>query len=125
MHYVGIDIVEIARIGQAVEQWQGRFLKRIYTEKELEICRNDIPSLAAHFAAKEAVMKALGTGIRGVGWKEIEVLSNPSGKPIVYLHGKAQSKAQELGINGLDISLSHSKEYAIAAVIGEKDERKD
>ena len=124
MHYVGIDIVEIARIGQAVEHWQGRFLKRIYTEKELEICRNDIPSLAAHFAAKEAVMKALGVGIRGIGWKEIEILSNSSGKPIVYLSGRAKSKARELGISGLDISLSHSKEYAIASVIGEKDERK-
>ncbi len=119
MHHIGIDIVEIARIEQAVNHWGSRFLKRVYTEKELEICQNQIASLAAHFAAKEAVMKVLGTGTKGVSWQEIEILPAPSGKPIVTLHGRAYNQAKEMRLDGLDISLSHSRDYAIASAIGE------
>jgi len=118
MHNIGLDIIEIARIEATMERWGGRFLRRIYTEEELLISRNRAPALAVRFAAKEAVMKALGTGTKGVGWREIEVLSNDDGKPLVYLHGRAQKKAEELGLEELAISLSHSREYAIASVIG-------
>ena len=118
MHYIGMDIIEVARIEKAVNRWGSRFLRRIYTKTELEICRNRIPALAVRFAAKEAVMKALGTGARGISWREIETLADTSGKPIVQLHGQAQDKAKELNLNELSISLSHSKEYAIASVIG-------
>jgi holo-[acyl-carrier protein] synthase len=78
-----------------------------------------VPELAVRFAAKEAVMKALGTGIKGVGWREIEILNNDDGKPFVILHGQAERKAQELGLSDLSVSLSHSRDLAIAAVIGE------
>ena len=118
MFTIGIDIVEIARIEEAVTHWSGRFLQRVYTEKELNICHSWIPSLAALFSGKEAVMKALGTGTVGISWHEIEILPDERGKPLVYLHGKAQLRAQELNISQLAISLSHSKEYATAAVVG-------
>ncbi len=119
MQCTGIDIVEIGRIKEAIERWGERFLHRIYTESELTICRDKPHRLAARFAGKEAVMKALGTGVRGVGWTEIEILSEPSGKPVVRLSGNARQKAQSMALSELAISLSDSQEYAIASVIGE------
>jgi holo-[acyl-carrier protein] synthase len=116
---VGIDMIEIARIEQAILSWQSSFLKRIYTKAELESCRNRVSSLAARFAAKEAVMKALGTGAGGVNWRDIEILSNNDGVPLIQLHGRACEKAKEVGIVKLSVSLSHSKEYAVAFVIGD------
>ena len=118
-HCTGIDIIEIGRIKQAIERWRERFLNRIFTEPELKLCRGKAQALAARFAGKEAVMKALGTGVRGIGWREIEILAESSGKPLVRLSGKAQAKASELGLSGFAISLSDSKEYAVAFVIGE------
>ncbi len=119
MHCIGIDIIEIARIQSAIDHWGERFLHRIYTEPELRLCRKKPSRLAGRFAGKEAVMKALGTGIKGVSWREIEILAEPSGKPLVNLYGKAQDKADELGLDKLAISLSDSKEYAIAFVVSE------
>lgn len=116
MHYIGIDIIEIGRIQRAMDRWGKRFLHRIYTEPELRLCRQKPPALAVRFAGKEAVMKALGTGIRGISWREIEILAEPSGKPLVHLYGKAQVKAKGLGLDTLAISLSHSREYAVAFV---------
>lgn len=118
MYYVGVDIIEIGRIETAMARWGERFLTRVYTEAERDHCQNRAPALAVRFAGKEAVMKALGTGIKGVGWQEIEVLANSDGKPLVYLHGGAQKKAERLGLGEIAISLSHSREYAIASVIG-------
>ena len=122
MHYIGIDIIEIGRIEKAVERWRDSFLHRIYTEPELKLCRNKPPSLAVRFAGKEAVMKALGTGIRGISWREIEILAEPSGKPLVRLCGKAKDKADSLGLGELAVSLSHSREYAVALVVSEGNE---
>ena len=119
MQHIGIDIIEIARIQRAIDRWGEHFLHRIYTEPELGICRKKPWRLAARFAGKEAVMKTLGTGTKGISWKEIETLAEPSGKPLVQLYGKAQDKANDLGLGKLAISLSDSKEYAIAFVIGE------
>jgi len=119
MHHTGVDIIEIARIRRIVERWGKRFLHRIYTESELKICREKPERLASRFAGKEAVMKALGTGVRGISWREIEIIAEPSGKPVVNLYGKAQVKADSLGLENLDISLSDSKEHSIAFVIGE------
>jgi holo-[acyl-carrier protein] synthase len=113
-HYIGVDIIEIERIKEAVNQWGERFLKRIYTEAELAAYRHKPSSLAARFACKEAVMKLLGTGRNGVYWCEVETLSHPSGKPLVNLYGKAQNKAYDLGIEEIAVSLAHSKEHAIA-----------
>ena len=115
-HYIGVDIVEIGRIKEAVEHWGERFLKRVYTEAELAAYRNKPSSLAVRFACKEAVMKLLGTGRNDVRWREIETLSHSSGKPLVNLYGRARSKADELGIREIAVSLSHSKEYAVAYV---------
>ena len=119
MHCIGVDIIEIARIQEAMERWGERFLHRVYTEPELELCRKKPGRLAARFAGKEAVMKALGTGAKGISWREIEIAAEPSGKPLVRLYGKAQDKAEVLGLDRLAISLSDSKEYAIAFVVGE------
>ncbi len=115
-HYIGVDIIEIGRIKEATEQWGERFLRRVYTEPELVKYRGKPSSLAARFACKEAVMKLLGTGRSGVHWQEIEILSHASGQPRVNLYGRAQVKADEMGIKEIAVSLSHSKEYAIAYV---------
>jgi holo-[acyl-carrier protein] synthase len=119
MQYVGVDIIEISRIAEAVDQWGERFLRRVYTEAELALCRRQTPSLAARFAAKEAVVKALGQTDRGIGWRDIEVLAEPGGRPEVELHGRAAEVAAELGVTGLAISLSHSRDNAVAFVVGE------
>ena len=119
MQHIGVDIIEIARIEEAVTNWGERFLNRIYTDAELKLCRRNPSALAARFASKEAVMKLLGTGVRGVSWKDIETLSHPSGKPLVNLYGRARVVAEKLGIKEIAVSLSHSREYAIAMVFGE------
>jgi holo-[acyl-carrier protein] synthase len=118
MHCVGVDIIEIGRIEAAIAIHGERFLNRIFTREELKLCRKKYGPLACRFAGKEAVMKALGTGVRGISWKEIEILSEKSGKPVVKLYGKAVKKAESLGLSVLDISLSDSKEYAVAFVVG-------
>ncbi len=119
MQHIGVDIVEIVRIEKAVARWGERFLHRIYTDAELKLYGKKSASLAARFASKEAVMKLLGTGWIGIGWKEIETLSHPSGKPLLNLYGRAQTEAKRLGLKEIAISLSHSREYAIAFVVGE------
>ena len=118
MHYIGIDIIEIARIKAAIDRWGKHFLQRVYTEPELRQYGKKPSSLAARFAAKEAVIKALGTAASGISWKDIEILSEPGGKPLVRLHGKARGKADALGLGEMAISLSDSREHAIAFVIG-------
>jgi holo-[acyl-carrier protein] synthase len=114
---IGVDIIKIDRIKRAISRSQESFLKRIYTPAELVYAHN-VSSLAARFAAKEAVMKALGTGTRGVGWKEIEILTNADGAPLVRLYGQALQRSTELGLAGFQVSLSHSRKYAIAFVMG-------
>ncbi len=114
---VGVDIIELERVAAVLEQHGQRFLDRVYTPMEVAICRGRPSELAARFAAKEAVMKALGTGARGVGWREIEVLLNRQGKPLVYLHGRARDRARKIGLDGLDVSMSHSREHAVAFVV--------
>ena len=114
----GVDIIEIERIGRALERWGQRFLHRIYTAGEISYCRGRPQNLAARFAAKEATMKALGTGIRGVGWKDIEVVRHQGGAPSIYLRGRALLRAEKLGVKELALSLSHSRDYAVAFVVG-------
>lgn len=117
MHSVGVDAVEIGRVKALYERFGERFLSRVYTRGEVDHCRGRVPELAARFAAKEAISKALGTGIRGIVWREMEVLPDRRGKPHVYLHGRAASRAQELGLTAFAISLTHSQELAIAVVV--------
>ena len=115
-HYTGIDIIEITRIKKAIARWGEAFLYRVYTDSELKLYRRSPSSLATRFAGKEAIIKALG---KGFCWREIEILADPNGKPLAYLYGKAQNQADSLGLSKLAISLSHSKEYAVAFVVGE------
>ena len=117
-HYLGTDIIEIARIRDVMERWGERFLQRVYTENELCVYGRRAHSLAASFAGKEAVMKLLGTGNRGVAWREIEILFHSSGKPYVRLNGRAKVEAKKLGIKEIDVSMSHSRENATATAIG-------
>ena len=113
----GVDIIEIERIQRAISRWGGRFLNRVYTPAELFLCRGRVPELAVRFAGKEAISKALGTGLVGIKWLEMEILSDPRGKPLVRLHGQAQARAAEIELADFAISLSHSRLYAVASVV--------
>jgi holo-[acyl-carrier protein] synthase len=113
----GVDLVEIERLQQVIDRYGERFLKRIFTASELEEVGHNTASLAGRFAAKEAVSKALGTGIGPVNWREIEVLRGPQRQPRLLLHGSAQRLAEDLNLSDWSISLSHSISYAIAMVV--------
>lgn len=115
---VGVDLIEIHRIQRSLDDFGERFLRRVYTERERDRYRKRISELAARFAAKEAISKALGTGIIGIKWREMEVVSNRRGKPIVVLHGSAAERAAQLGITDFDISMTHSRTDAMAFVVG-------
>jgi len=117
----GIDIAEVPRIADAMARYGDRFLRRIFTEGEIQFCdskANRVERYAARFAAKEAAMKALGTGwSHGVRWRDIEVRRQPGGRPTIAFHGKAAEFAARLGAAHVALSLSHTKEQAIAQVI--------
>jgi holo-[acyl-carrier protein] synthase len=117
----GIDIAEVSRIRQSIERFGDRFLRRIYTENEIRYCdskANRVERYAARFAAKEAAMKALGTGWNhGVRWRDCEVTRLPGGRPTIAFHGKAGEFAMKLGVRNSSLSLSHTTEQAIAQVI--------
>lgn len=122
MLHVGIDFIEVGRIQTIIAQYGNRFLTRVFTESELAYCRGQSHQLAARFAAKEAVSKTLGVGIQhrdGVSWREIQVIADERGKPAVQLSGKAAQRAAEIGIHQFAISLSHTREHAIAMVVAE------
>ena len=114
---IGVDIIEIERVARAVERWGQRFLDHIYTPSELAFCCGRVAELAVRFAAKEAISKALGTGLSGIAWCEMEVLPDARGKPLVRLYGRAADRAHALGLSAFAISLSHSRDYAVAMVV--------
>lgn len=131
MFVIGVDMIDVRRIENAVARWGDRFLCRVFTPAELDYCRarpnrQRVQSLAARWAAKEALSKALGTGwapqaahaAGWVDWTEIEVVRQDSGEPGLRLHGKAFARAEALGIRGWRLSMSHTAEQAIAMVIG-------
>ena len=117
----GIDLTEVARIQKAVERYGARFLDRVFTAGEQAYClprRTGAESLAARFAAKEAAAKALGTGIsHGVTWSEIEVVREPGGKPCLRFHGRAAEIATRMGVARAALSLTHTRDLAIASVV--------
>ena len=117
----GIDITEVPRIREAIEHHGERFLKRIFTDGEIQYCEskaNRIERYAARFAAKEAGMKAIGTGWNhGVRWRDIEVARQPGGRPTLLLHGKAAEFAAKLGATNIALSLTHTEAEAMAQVI--------
>ena len=120
---MGTDLCEIARVERSIERFGDRFLERIYTPAEIAYCmqkRAFAESFAARFAAKEAGSKALGTGIsRGVSWKEFEVRRAPSGKPSLVLSGRAAELANALGVQNIALSLTHTRNMAMAVVLME------
>ena len=121
---LGTDMIEIARIEHSIARFGDPFLHRIYTPAEIDYCRhkkkNAAESFAARFAAKEAAAKALGTGIsRGVTWREFEVRRLPGERPTIHLTGRAAAIAAHLGARRLALSLSHTRELAIAIVVAE------
>ena len=117
----GIDITEVPRIAESIERFGERFLHRIFTEEEIRYCEskaNRIERYAARFAAKEAAMKALGTGWNfGIRWRDIEVFRSPGSRPSIRFHGKAAEVAKRLQMKNVALSLSHTPEHAIASVI--------
>lgn len=113
----GVDIMEIERLRETAERNGEHFMARIFTPAEQAECGENYPSLAARFAAKEAVSKALGTGIGDVGWQDIEILRSESGAPVLKLHGYAERLAVQMGLRNWSISLSHTREHAVAMVV--------
>ncbi len=110
-------MIEIDRVRRVLSKHPERFIRRVFTPAEAAYCRGRIPELAARFAAKEAVMKALGTGARSVAWRDIEVLPDFRGKPLVYLYGGAKRRAETIGLGAIDVSLTHLESFAMAAVV--------
>ena len=113
----GVDVVEVDRIDKAILRHGQRFFDRFYTRQELIDSGGQTPSLAARFAAKEAVAKALGTGIGEVAWKDIEVVTGPRREPTLRLHGQARELADALGLTDWAISLSHTDQHAVAVAV--------
>jgi holo-[acyl-carrier protein] synthase len=118
---VGTDLVDLDRLRRAVDRSAGRILDRLLTETERAYCqrsRDPLPSIAARFAAKEAIMKCLGTGWgHGVGWRDIEVINSERGEPSARLSGGAAARAHELGIATIHLSLSHTHQHALAMAV--------
>lgn len=113
----GIDLVEIDRLANGIERFGDRFLNRFFTAGEREDCGDEPHRLAARFAAKEAVAKALGTGIGDVRWRDIEIRCGERGRPTLFLHGVAAEHALTLGLSEWDISLTHTGEQAGAVAV--------
>jgi holo-[acyl-carrier protein] synthase len=117
----GVDIIEIPRIAAAIERWGQPLLDRVWTPGEQRLCRGRTPELAARFAAKEAISKTLGTGIRGIRWREMEIIPDRRGKPLVFLHGAAQERAVAIQLTRWAVSLTHGRDVAIAFVVASGD----
>jgi holo-[acyl-carrier protein] synthase len=118
----GVDLIKIARVEWVLARYGDRFLERVFTPDEVAYTGGRPAELAARFAAKEAVSKALGVGMRmiargGIGWQEAEVVGDDRGKPLLRLHGRAAERAEELGLSEWSVSLSHTDEHAIAFVV--------
>jgi len=115
---LGIDIVRVARIRAALERFGERFVTRVCTPREAAYVRGRPETLAGRWAAKEAVSKVLGLGVRGIGWRDIEIERLPTGQPAVTLHGRAADRALQLGMGRIALSISHEDEFAVAIASG-------
>ena len=115
---LGIDIIQVSRIKATLAKFGRRFSRRVLTEAEDRYVRDRPENLAGRWAAKEAVSKVLGLGVRGVGWTEIEIQRLPTGQPAVRLHGRARQRAEQLGMDRIAVSISHEAEYAVAIAFG-------
>lgn len=115
---LGIDIIKVDRIRAALERFGDRFPRRILTDEENSYVRARPENLAGRWAAKEAISKVLGLGVRGVGWREIEIVRLPTGQPSVRLHHRARLRADQLGMARIAVSISHEHDYAVAIALG-------
>jgi holo-[acyl-carrier protein] synthase len=116
-HEIGIDLVDIDRIISVLERFPNRFRERVLTEAEARYCGNKVDRIAGRWAAKEAISKVLGLGVRGVGWREIEILPNWAGAPQVRLHARAAARAAKLDLEDVTVSISHERKMATAVAI--------
>jgi holo-[acyl-carrier protein] synthase len=115
---LGIDIIRVARIRDTLAKFGSRFSNRVLTPAEQRYVRDRPETLAGRWAAKEAVSKVLGLGVRGIGWRDIEVERLPTGQPAVVLHGRAKARAEQLGMERIALSISHESDYAVAIAFG-------
>jgi holo-[acyl-carrier protein] synthase len=119
---LGIDIIKVERIERAIAKHGRRFAKRVLTDHEDAYVRDRAENFAGRWAAKEAVSKVLGLGVRGVGWREIEIVRLPTGQPSVRLHDRALRRAKQLGMARVAVSISHEHDYAVAIAFGVRTE---
>jgi holo-[acyl-carrier protein] synthase len=115
---VGIDIIKVARIRDTLAKFGPRFSGRVLTPGEQRYVRDRPETFAGRWAAKEAVSKVLGLGVRGIGWKDIEIERLPTGQPAVRLHGRAEQRAGQLGMGRIALSITHESDYAVAIAFG-------
>jgi holo-[acyl-carrier protein] synthase len=115
---LGIDIIRVDRIRKSIARFGARFSGRVLTASEQRYVRDRPETFAGRWAAKEAVSKVLGLGVRGIGWRDIEIERLPTGQPAVRLHGRAASRADQLGMDRIAVSISHESDYAIAIAFG-------
>jgi len=115
---LGIDIIKVERIRAALEKFGERFSRRVLTDHERRYVRGRPETFAGRWAAKEAVSKVLGLGVRGIGWRDIEVQRLPTGQPAVRLHGRAAQRAEQLGMGRIALSITHESDYAVAIAFG-------
>jgi holo-[acyl-carrier protein] synthase len=119
-HEIGIDLIDIDRIVGVLGRHPARFRERVLTEHEQRYVGRKVERLAGRWAAKEAISKVLGLGVRGVGWREIEVLPNRAGQPQVYLHGRAAIRAEDMGLDEVSVSISHERHMAVAVAVAHR-----
>ena len=115
---LGIDIIRVERIRQTLARFGARFSRRVLTPAEQRYVRDRPETMAGRWAAKEAVSKVLGLGVRGIGWRDIEIERLPTGQPAVRLHGRAERRAEQLGMTRVAVSISHEADYAVAIAFG-------
>jgi holo-[acyl-carrier protein] synthase len=122
-HEIGIDLIDIDRIVSVLDKYPDRFRLRVLTEGEQRYCGRRPHRIAGRWAAKEAISKVLGLGVRGVGWREIEILPNYAGAPQVQLYARAARRAQALGLEQVTVSISHERRMAVAVAVAHMAER--
>jgi holo-[acyl-carrier protein] synthase len=115
---LGIDIIKVERIRSALDRFGARFSRRVLTDAEQRYVRGRPETMAGRWAAKEAVSKVLGLGVRGIGWRDIEIERLPTGQPSVRLHGRAEQRARQLRMERVAVSISHESDYAVAIAYG-------
>jgi len=119
-HEVGIDLIDIDRIVGVLKRFPDRFRHRVLTDDERRYVGRRVERMAGRWAAKEAISKVLGLGVRGVGWREIEILPNRAGAPQVYLHGRAARRAEALVLDEVTVSISHERRIAVAVAVAHR-----